>query len=168
MSPFGSRPQAAVARRRSAALRLATALLAGALALGLAAPASAGGETLKRSIENLTLWPLDVATAPVVGTKTVVDNMQSVDDTLPVRIAYPVPGVLWNTFVQAGAGVLRGFTGVFELVPGVVLLPFDSEMAPLFDPVEDQPALVNAEAPFYRMKFGVIYTQIAGDDAMSF
>lgn len=163
------RPSASRSRGpRFTAVRLGTALLALGLALGLAAPASAGPETLKRSVENLTLWPLDVATAPVVGGKTIVDNMREIDDTLPVRIAYPVPGFFWNTFVQAGAGVLRGFTGVFELVPGLVLLPFDSEMDPLFDPVEDNPALVTAEAPFYRLKFGVTYTNPGGAQAIDF
>lgn len=169
MSPFASRPQPAVPRvRRPAAIRLGTALLALGLALGLAAPASAGPDTLKRSVENLTLWPLDVVTAPVVGAKTIVDNMQTIDDTTAVRIAYPVPGFVWNTFVQTGAGVLRGFSGLFELGPGLVLLPFDNEMNPLFDPVENNPALVDAEAPFYRAKFGVTYTNPGGAQATTF
>lgn len=164
MSPF----QSTALRRRPSGPRLVTVLGALGLALALAAPASAGPQTLKRSIENLTLWPLDVATAPVVGTKTVVENLQTIDDTLPVKIIYPVPGVLWNTMTQAGSGVLRGFTGVFELFPGLVLLPFDAELSPLFDAVDDSPALVNVDSPVYRLKFGVTYTSTGGAQAIRF
>lgn len=137
---------------------LAVALLAlGLLALP-AAPAAASPQTLKRSIENLTQWPLDVATAPVVSAWTIQRNLRDIGDSTLVRIAYPVPGFFWNTMVQVGAGVLRGVAGVLELGPGVVLLPFEADLDPLFDPSLDNEALVDWENGIYDVKFAVDYT----------
>jgi hypothetical protein len=130
-----------------------------ALLVALApAGASATTATLKRSVQNLTLWPLDLALSPVVACKTVYDNLNSINDSTGVRIAYPIPGVIWTTAVQVGASVLRGVTGVFELVPGLILAPLDADMDPLFDPAEENPALVDYDNPVYRVKFGTNYT----------
>ncbi len=129
-----------------------------ALVLGLAAPAAAGPETLKRSVENLTQWPLDIVATPIVAGKSIVTNLQSVEDSPGVRIAYPVPGYLWNVMVGWGASVLRGVTGVLELIPGVVLLFLDADMDPLFDPADENDALVDWENGIYDVKFGVDYT----------
>jgi hypothetical protein len=137
---------------------LAVALLAlGLLALP-AAPAAASPKTLKRSIENLTQWPLDVATAPVVSVWTIQRNMREIGDSTAVRIFYPVPGFMWNTMVQVGAGVLRGVAGVLELGPGIVLLPFDADLDPLFDPSLDNDALVDWQNGIYDVRFAVDYT----------
>jgi hypothetical protein len=129
-----------------------------ALAFMVSNPVSASPETLKRSVENLTQWPLDLALSPVVAGKTVIQNMQEIDDSLGVKIAYPVPGFVWVTMVQAGCAVLRGVTGVFEFLPGIGLLPFDADLDPLFDPPEENEALVDFETPPYDLKFGVNYT----------
>lgn len=128
---------------------------------GLAAlppSASATPATLKRSIENLTQWPLDLALSPVVAGKTIYENLQSVDDSPGVRIAYPIPGYIWTTAVQAGAAVLRGVTGVFEFLPGLFLLPFDADMDPLFDPAAENEGLVDFDNSIYHVKFGINYT----------
>ena len=132
------------------------------LALGLlalpAAPAAASPKTLKRSIENLTQFPLDVAASPVVSAWTIQRNMREIGDSLAVRIFYPLPGFAWNTMVQIGAGVLRGVSGALEFVPGIVLLPFETDMTPLFDPSLDNDALVDWQNGYYDVKFGVDYT----------
>jgi hypothetical protein len=132
------------------------------LALGLlalpAAPAAASPKTLKRSVENLTQWPLDVATAPVVSAYTIQRNMREIGDSLAVQIFYPLPGFAWNCMVQVGAGTLRGLAGALELVPGIVLLPFDADMTPLFDPSLDNSALVDWQNGIYDVKFAVDYT----------
>jgi hypothetical protein len=138
-------------------LLAAAFLAAGLLALPVA-PAGASPKTLKRSVENLTQWPLDVATAPVVSGWTIYRNMRDIGDSTAVRIFYPVPGFAWNTMVQVGAGVLRGVTGAIELVPGLVLLPFDADLDPLFDPSLDNEALVNWENGIYDVRFAVDYT----------
>jgi hypothetical protein len=53
---------------------------------------------------------------------------------------------------------------MLELLPGIVLLPFDREMDAIYDLPESQPAWVDvgAEAPF-RMKFGVDYLAAPSD-----
>jgi hypothetical protein len=136
--------------------------LALAVAAVAAAAASATPATFKRSIENLTQWPLDLALSPVVAGKTIYNNLNSVDDSTGVRIAYPLPGFVWTTSVQMGAAVLRGVTGVFELLPGLILLPLDADMDPLFDPALENEALVDYDNPVYHVKFGTNYT--AGGD----
>jgi hypothetical protein len=141
------------------ARRLALALACSALTLvGAVAPAAAGPQTLKRSIENLTLAPLDLVTSPLVAGRTLYRNLNDIDDSTGVRIVYPVPGYVWLTSVQAGASVLRFVTGALELVPGLLLLPFEAEIDPLFDPADENEALVNFETPVYDLKFGVDYT----------
>jgi hypothetical protein len=146
-----------VHRRLRAAAALALALCAAGLA---SEPARAGTQTLKRSFENLTLWPLDLALSPVVAGRTLYTNLRDIEDTDAVRIAYPIPGYVWLTAVQAGAAVLRGVTGVFELVPGLILLPFEAEVQVLYDPADENESLVDIETPVYRIKFGVNYTGV--------
>ena len=140
-------------------LRPLAALAALALvALLPPAEAQAGAQTLKRSIENITQCPLDLALSPVVAGQTLYTNMRDIDDSTAVRIAYPVPGYVWLTSVQIGAAVLRGVTGVFEFIPGLILLPFDTELDPLFDPAQENQALVDTETPVFHFRFGINYT----------
>ena len=143
-------------RRLVARLALVGAVFA--LVFMVSSPVSASPETLKRSVENLTLWPLDLVLSPVVAGKTVYQNLRDIDDSTAVRIAYPVPGFVWVTFVQMGSSVLRGVTGVFEFLPGLGLLPFDADLDPLFDPADENEALVDYETPVYDFRFGVNYT----------
>ena len=140
---------------------MSVALAAGCLALS-AAPAGASPQTLKRSVQNLTQAPLDIAAAPVTSVVTIYKNMTSIGDTTAVRIFYPIPGFAWNTMVNVGAGVLRGVTGIMEFVPGIILLPFDADIDPLFDPAEDNEGLVNWENGIYDVNFAVDYTTAGG------
>jgi hypothetical protein len=123
-----------------------------------AGSASAGTETLKRSVSNITQAPLDLVLSPVVAGKTIYTNLTNIEDSRAVRIVYPPIGIVWLTSVQAGAAVLRGISGLFELLPGVVLLPFEREMTPLYDPAERGNALVDRDTPPFHIKFGVDYT----------
>jgi hypothetical protein len=84
--------------------------------------------------------------------------MRNVGDTTDVRVAYALPGFVWNMMVDAGAGMIRGIAGVLELGPGVVMLYSDKEMQPIFEPVEENSALVDLDSSLYRLKFGVDYT----------
>ena len=145
-----------VPRRLVARLALVGAVLA--LVFMVSSPVSASPQTLKRSVENLTLWPLDLVLSPVVAGQTVYTNLRDIDDSDAVRVAYTVPGFAWVTFVQMGAACLRGLTGVLEFLPGLGLLPFEADLDPLFDPAVDNEALVNFENPVYNLKFGVSYT----------
>ena len=130
-----------------------------ALLLGLVAapPASASPETLKRSVGNILFGPLDIVFAPVVGSQTVYRNIQDIDDSMWVRVAYVVPGVVWNTTLEMGSGIIRCFTGLIEFVPGLGLLPFEADLDPLFSPVEKADALVDQDTPVLNIKFGVDY-----------
>jgi len=124
----------------------------------VSSPVSASPQTLKRSVENLTLWPLDLVLSPVVAGKTVYTNLQDIDDSDAVRVAYTVPGFAWVTFVQMGSACLRGVTGILEFLPGLGLLFFETDLDPLFDPAVDNEALVDFENPVLNLKFGVSYT----------
>jgi hypothetical protein len=124
----------------------------------VSSPASASPATLKRSVENMTQWPLDLVLSPVVAGKTVYTNLQDIDDSDAVRVAYPVPGFAFVTFVQMGSAVLRGVTGVLEFLPGLGLLFFETDLDPLFDPADENEALVDFENPVYDLRFGVSYT----------
>ena len=138
--------------------RLAVAGLAVALLALVPGSAGATGETLKRSVSNITMAPLDVLASPVVAGITLVRNLQEQDDSLGVKLAYPVPGFLWLTMVQMGGGIIRGLAGVFELLPGIGLLPFQTDLDPLFGPSSENEALVDFDLYVYFLRFGVDYT----------
>ena len=157
-----------VTRRTSG---LAAALLAVGLLLLGAGQAQASPETLRRSISNIVQSPIDLLLAPVVAGRTLVNNLRDVDDTLPVQVAYAVPGYFWLTGVQAGGAVLRGIAGTLELVPGILLLPLETDLDPLYDPADRGGALVEMENPLgesdtwqyvpfvsFNLRFGITYT----------
>jgi hypothetical protein len=141
------------------------------LALLVPATAQASPETLRRSLGNIIQAPIDVVLAPIVAGRTLIGNLRDIDDTTAVRVFYTVPGFVWLTGIQAGAGVLRGVSGFLELLPGIFLLPFDTDMDALFDPADRGAALVELENPLaehsvarwfpivtWNVRFGVTYT----------
>src|SRR5690606_24738745 len=97
------------------ARRLRNAVLVPVLALPLLmvapGPAQATTATIKRSLQNLLLFPVDLALSPYVATRTVYRQWQTSGDSDAVRIAYPLPGVAWATSVNMGASLLRGVAG---------------------------------------------------------
>ena len=137
--------------------RLGAAALAAAALLVAAPPAGASPETLKRSMSNMLMGPLDVVFSPVVGSQTVYRNIQDIDDSMWVRVVYAVPGVAWNTTLVAGSGIIRCMTGVLEFLPGLGLLFFEADLDPIFAPPEKADALVDRETPILDVKFGVNY-----------
>jgi hypothetical protein len=140
--------------RRLGSLAAATLLLAGP-----AAPAGASPDTLKRSVGNILFGPVDVAFAPLVAAQNTYNNLQNVDDTMGVRVAYTVPGYVWNTAMQVSGGTIRLLTGLMELLPGLGLVFFDADLDPLFAPVEKSQAVVDYDTPPLHFKFGVTYTE---------
>jgi hypothetical protein len=130
-----------------------------ALILLIAAPASAGRWTFQRAAGNILMAPLDLVLAPYVGTQTIVNNLQDIDDTTGVRIGWVVPGLVWNTGMQIGGALMRELVGLVELGPGLLLLPFEGEMDPLYAPPERSEALVDYETDYLWVKFGVRYTE---------
>jgi hypothetical protein len=132
-------------------------LAAATLLLGVAGPASASPETLKRSVSNVLFGPLDFALGPITGTRSVYSNLQNIEDTTGVRVVFAVPGAAWSSAMNMAGGVLRTFTGLLEFVPGLVLLPFEADMDPLFTMPERQDALIDEEFDFMTVKIGVNY-----------
>ena len=139
--------------RRPAAFAAIVLLVLG----GLASPASASEETFKRAITNLLFGPLDCALSPIVGPRSVYRNLQDIDDSTGVRVVYAVPGVIWNTAFNIAGGVLRTFTGMLELGPGILLLPFEVDMDPLFAPPERADALIDEYYDDIPFKIGIDY-----------
>ena len=138
--------------------RVVPVLLAALLVIGAVGPAVASPETLKRGLSNLAFGPLDFALSPVTGTTGVYRNLQDIDDTMAVRVVYAIPGVVWNTAFNMGGSVLRTFTGLLEVVPGILLLPFEADMDPIFAPPERAPALIDEEFDNFSLKIGINYT----------
>jgi hypothetical protein len=132
--------------------------LARGRAIGAASPAPAGGEVQQRARSNNLSAPFDLALAPAVAGTTMYNNLKNVGDSKAVRYFYPPFGYLWLTGVQVGASVLRGISGGLELLPGLILLPFDMEMPPLFGPAEKADAYVDQDTPPFHFKVGIDYT----------
>ncbi|NNL67595.1 MAG: hypothetical protein HKP30_15200 [Myxococcales bacterium] len=139
-------------------IRTMVLALALVLVAGTPGTAQATGETLKRATSNLLMAPFDMALSPIVAGKTIVTNMREVEDSTAVRVAYAVPGYIFLTGVQLGAATIRAISGVLEFVPGVGLLFFDTDLDPLYDPVETSDALVDYDTRFLNVKFGIDYT----------
>lgn len=126
----------------------------------MASPAAASPETLRRSMSNILFAPLDIVFSPFVAANTIYKNLNEIDDSLGVRLAYVIPGYVWNVGLMAGSGVIRAIAGGLELVPGIFLVPFDLDMTPLFAPGEKANALVDIETPPLNIKFGIDYTSV--------
>lgn len=140
--------------------RVGSWLAAVVLSIGLAGPASATTDVIQRSFENMPQGLLDSLLSPYTAGRSIYNNMTTIQDTPGVRVAYLVPGYAWNVMCNFGGGLIRSLTGVMELPTGLVLLFSDAEMEPLFDPVEDNEAVVYLDQfeDTYRVKFGVNYT----------
>jgi hypothetical protein len=142
---------------RSARRGLVVAVASLALLSAAAAPASASPETIKRSLTNILFGPLDFVLSPIVGTRSVYNNLRDIDDTMGVRIFYTIPGIAWNIAFNAGGGVVRMITGLLEFVPGLILIPFEADMDPIFAPPQRADALIDEEYDLLTVKIGINY-----------
>lgn len=103
------------------------------------------------------MGPFDMILSPIVGVMTVAENLDSIDDTDAVRVVYAVPGVIWLTGLDFGAGVIRTVTGGLEVVPGILVFPFETDLDPLFDPVDDASALIDWDNPLVDVENPWVY-----------
>jgi hypothetical protein len=138
--------------------RLTRVVVALALVVLAADAAQATTETIKRATSNLLFGPLDTALSPVVAAKAEYQNWNQISDSDLVKIVYPIPGFFWLTGVQLFTGVIRTITGAIELVPGLFLLPLDTDLPLLFDPADRNPALIEYDNAVLPVKIGVDYT----------
>lgn len=138
--------------RRSAVLAL------GVLLLGLVpGPAGATPDTLRRGLGNIMMGPFDMALSPIQGIYTVARNLEEIDDSPGVRLAFAIPGWGWLTMVNFGGGMIRTLTGALECIPGVILFAFEPDVDPLFDPVEDAGALFEWDNPLIDVENPWVY-----------
>lgn len=128
------------------------------------APAEASPQTLLRGLGNVALAPLDAALAPVTTFIGLRQNLQDIDDSPGVRLFYPIPAFFYATSLQIGCAWIRSLSGGLEVAVGVLVLPFDTDLDPLFDPVDDAEALVEIDIDYmdYPLRFGVNYTISGG------
>jgi hypothetical protein len=128
------------------------------------APAEASPQTLLRGLGNVALAPLDAALAPVTTFIGLRQNLQDIDDSPGVRLFYPIPAFFYATSIQIGCAWIRSLSGGLEVAVGVLVLPFDTDLDPLFDPVDDADALVEIDIDYmdYPLRFGVNYTISGG------
>lgn len=143
---------------RSGLRQASIGLLTTALLFSAASPANATSETLMRSIESIVCAPFDVLLSPVISVMTITENLRNIDDSPGVQLAYPLPAVGWNTGLVIGAGVLRGMDGLLEFIPGLFLFFSESDIDPLFAPVENSEALYELDTPVILLRFGMKYT----------
>jgi hypothetical protein len=135
-------------RRRPLARGLRAALLVSCLVLIGAAPrADASPDVLRRSFGNMIGGPLDMALSPFTGILTLSRNLEEIEDSTAVRVTYALPGWIWLTGLNFFSGGIRTVTGGLEVLPGIVLFPFETDIEPLFDPVEDAGALIELDNP---------------------
>ena len=128
-----------------------------------AAPAEATPQTLLRGISNVALAPLDAALAPVSTFIGLRQNLESIDDSPGVRMFYPVPAYFYAVGLQLGCSWIRLTTGFLEMMAGVIVLPLETDIDPLFATVDDADALVEIDIDYmdYPLRFGVNYTVAA-------
>jgi hypothetical protein len=127
--------------------------------LVLPTPALAGSETLKRAFGNIVQGPIDVVLSPITAGIVQYRNMTNIDDSTGVRVFYFLPGYVWLVGIHAAASVLRTLAGIFELLPGLVLVFTDAEMDPMFAPSEKSEGVIwDFPTTVMDFKIGLDYT----------
>ena len=144
---------------RASRSRVAAGAIACLLAMSAASPAAASPDTFKRAFTNIIFGPVDFALSPVVASRAAYNNLRDIDDSTGVRIAYAVPGVAWNTAFVMGGAVLRTFSGLLEIIPGIILIPFEADMDPIYAPAERADALIWEEFDTFTLKVGINYLE---------
>ena len=152
-------PSAAPRSRRAKPRSRPAAWLALAVLTGMLLPgaATASPDTLRRGLSNIMMGPFDMLLSPIQGVNTVVRNLNEIDDSRAVRISYAVPGVAWLTLLDFSSGMIRILTGTLETIPGVILFASESDVEPLFDPVEDARALFEWDNPLAEVEDPWVY-----------
>lgn len=127
-------------------------------------PAEATPQTILRGLGNVVLAPLDAALAPVTTFIGIRQNLQDIDDSPGVRLFYPVPAYFYAVGLQLACAPIRSISGAMEIAVGVLVLPLDTDVDPLFDAVEDADALVEIDIDYmdYPLRFGLNYTMSGG------
>lgn len=118
----------------------------------------AGGQTLKRSVGNLTQFPLDILLSPIQGANRINKNLKTHNDPTALKVVMIVPGWIFLTGVNAFGATMRGMAGIFELPAGLFLLTRkDAEMYPLFPITQRAGALYDKDTKAFHFMIGIDY-----------
>lgn len=105
--------------------RLSHPLLLVVAAVSAPGVALASPDTLRMALANLLEGPADVAVAPVVAGRTIVNNAGEVGLAPVGPVAYGILGSVGMTALQAAWGTARTVSGAVLLLPGLALFPFE-------------------------------------------
>jgi hypothetical protein len=140
--------------------RVALLVTTGWVTVAVPSLGSASPATLQRSVQNILFAPVDLVLAPVVAGRAICENLATTDDSIAVKVVFLVPGFFWNTAVQLGASLVREVTGLIEVVPGLVLLPWEADLPVLFAPAEHGDAMLDVETGALHVRAGVNYLSL--------
>jgi hypothetical protein len=142
--------------------------VAGVLVVGVsllwAEPASAKGQMVRRSAENVLQAPLDLLLAPYTGPSSLVRNYYGSDrhSGLEKAMMTPVMGVI---YVPA-CGFMSMYLPVHRFIEGVLLFPLAVALAGteqdlyLYDPVHGKKgAVVDKKGKNFNAYFGGYYCE---------
>ena len=140
--------------------RLCAVLTVALLVTTVAAPAAATPQTILRGLGNVVLAPLDALLAPVTTLIGLRQNLANIDDSPGVRLFYPIPAFLYASTLQVGCAWIRAISGAMEVGVGLIVLPLETDIDPLFATVDDADALVEFDIDYmeYPLRFGLNYT----------
>ena len=124
------------------------------LALVPARHAMAGPEGLRRSVENIVLFPPELVVFPVVAGHTLRHNMQVAEYTTPQKIAFAPFGFAWLSLAQIGFGFARGVAGIVGLLPALIFVASERDPVARLS-VSQYRALVDHPTRYFDFKFGV-------------
>lgn len=141
---------------RSYQTRILVLALVVALTACHAHVALATATSLKRSVENITQAPLDLALAPGVSAMVTVRNMKKCR-----RLLWPVclpVGTLWHSGLNTAGATARAAGGILEL-PFALGFLFTSKDGPAFFDAEGVASLVTVPSRVYDVKFGLFHVE---------
>jgi hypothetical protein len=148
----------------SRAVRIVAAGLILALSLLRVDFALAGGQTLKKSVGNMTQAPLDMALIPATSATTMYRGLVGSKTYSPLAKVLISPlafslGAGFCSLLTLTTATVRLLDGVASLPVGLALLPTDKEAPSLYNHVPNARAMVDHDTTAYHFNFGIYYCE---------
>jgi hypothetical protein len=99
----------------------------------VAGSAAASPNTLRLAFEDIIMGGADVVVSPVNAGMATAANLEEVSDNGFLQALYVVPGFLGLAVLQAGQATLRIVVGAIEILPGLALLPVETDLSEGFN-----------------------------------